>query len=144
MGENKRYREEETLRRLYWENGMTMEEMADRLGCSLPTIQTWMNRHSIPRRRTGPKGSIHPSIFTKSSGYEIASARVDGEMLAVRLHRLVAVRESGFDAVSGMHVHHRNGVPWDNRPENLEIVTSSEHARRHAEIEQRDALGRIA
>lgn len=30
---------------------------------------------------------------------------------------------------SDEHVHHRNGQRWDNRPENLEVLTASEHAR---------------
>jgi len=29
-------------------------------------------------------------------------------------------------------VHHKNGDPWDNAPENLEVLTRSEHAQRHA------------
>jgi hypothetical protein len=31
-------------------------------------------------------------------------------------------------------VHHKNGDPYDNRPENLEILTRSEHLRKHARM----------
>jgi len=47
------------------------------------------------------------------------------------VHRLLAVAEFGFETVNGMHVHHRNSLPWDNRPENLELLTNSEHRSLH-------------
>lgn len=49
----------------------------------------------------------------------------------VRLHRLLAVAEWGFEAVQGRQVHHVNRIPWDNRPENLALLTPSEHSRLH-------------
>jgi hypothetical protein len=30
-----------------------------------------------------------------------------------------------------MDVHHKNHIPWDNRPENLEIIGHAEHTARH-------------
>lgn len=38
------------------------------------------------------------------------------------IHRLVAVSEYGFDAVANYNVSHKNEIPFDNRPENIEIV----------------------
>jgi hypothetical protein len=29
------------------------------------------------------------------------------------------------------HVHHRSGVPWDNRPGNMELIDESVHAAHH-------------
>jgi hypothetical protein len=51
-------------------------------------------------------------------------------------HRLVA--QPGADQV----VHHVNGDPTDNRPENLEAMTQAEHARRHDPERVRDNKGR--
>jgi len=43
------------------------------------------------------------------------------------VHRLAAVAWFGFDAVKNKHVHHKNGIPWDNRECNLEPISPEEH-----------------
>lgn len=63
------------------------------------------------------------------------------EDVYVSVHRLTAVVacypteqpiEAILDDLRGMDVHHRSGVPWDNRPGNLEAVPHG----RHSEITQ--------
>lgn len=48
-------------------------------------------------------------------------------------HRLLAVAWFGVDEVDNKVVHHVNGIPWDNREGNLELLTSEEHGRIEAE-----------
>lgn len=55
----------------------------------------------------------------------------------VYVHQLVAIA-NGEDASrvfsnGAYHVHHKNRVPWDNRPENLELVSEDEHSIEHRE-----------
>lgn len=45
-------------------------------------------------------------------------------------HRAVLEAHLGRPLRRGEHVHHRNGDPLDNRPENLEALTAAEHNRR--------------
>ncbi len=43
-------------------------------------------------------------------------------------HRVVAELMIGRDLKQGEIVHHKNGLRWDNREENLEVMTNSEHS----------------
>ncbi len=59
-------------------------------------------------------------------------------------HDLVAEATLGRHLRPEEAVHHRNGRRDDNRPENLEVTTRSDHARGHAaHPEARDAAGRF-
>lgn len=123
------YKDADTLREMYVEQGMSTTAIADHFGVTFPTVLRYMEKHGIERRErwcgNGPSVSLH----TRPGGYEV----INSSGHTVLAHRLLAVAYHGFGALDGMHVHHRNGIPWDNRPENLEVLTPAEHRGRHSE-----------
>jgi len=191
---NKPYRNEDTLRNLYHEKRLSLAEVAKECDCTVSTIVRWMDKFGIGRRNrseshisdkrlldeewlrekyhgemmsitdisellglsrmpvyralerfdieTHSRGykveTIHPGFMLHNQGYEIAYAHYYDEngnqrQDRLRLHRLLAVSEHGFDTVCDMEVHHKNNVPWDNRPDNLELMSKVEHATHHFE-----------
>jgi len=122
------------VERLHWDEQESIRSIAETMGVSDNTIRYRMKNANVPirshssavelsNRRVGCRFS------TNTRGYEEAQAYVGGEAKKVYIHRLVAVAEYGVEAVKGMDVHHKNNVPWDNRPSNLDVLTHREHGK---------------
>jgi len=127
------YTDASELERLYHDKGLSTTEMADKAGVTADTIVYHMDKHDIPRRdrieatkksRRVERAGFFTDVY---DGYE-KWISTNNKM---RVHRLLAVAEYGYDAVCGMDVHHKNGVPWDNRPENIELMTHGKHTEHH-------------
>jgi len=132
----KPWADRDSLNRLYNEENMSIREVADELGCSKQTVQKWMEKLNVPRRDRieAVEEAIRrrPAAFrTSERGYEVWQSSHNGRKHKVKVHRLVAVAEWGFNAVVEKEIHHKNGVPWDNRTENIEPLTAFEHAQKH-------------
>lgn len=63
-----------------------------------------------------------------SNGYRVIP---DGAGKRRAEHRVVMEGILGRKLTSDEHVHHRNGVKTDNRPENLVIISNREHKMLH-------------
>jgi len=66
---------------------------------------------------------------------------------AVYEHRWLMEQHLGRKLERHEHVHHKNGNRRDNRLENLEVMSSSEHSREHMSpfiAKQRSQLGHAA
>jgi len=128
------WRDRDTLESLI-EDDLTIEEMAARLGCCSSTVSHWMAEHDLSiGTKTEPAVEARRSnrawFITRKEGYE----SVGDQHSEVGVHRLVAVAEYGVDAVSDGIVHHRNGIPWDNRPGNLETMSRGDHLKLHRSL----------
>lgn len=81
-------------------------------------------------REAAPNRRRHPAVFT-DRGYVICATNYRETTDCVGFHRLVMVAECGFNTVADKHIHLKNGIRWDNRPENLELLSPTEHTERH-------------
>lgn len=85
---------------------------------------------------------------TSPTGYRTVSLWVDGKMRRARVHQLVAAAFVGPRPGPAWGVNHKDGDKTNNRPANLEWVTSQEntrHAMRHGlrAIGARQAASRL-
>lgn len=133
---DKPWRDKETLERMYYDERMSLNEVADKLDCDDEKVRRWMKKYGLERRDLSESHkTLTPCLYTNTDGYVIScsSNKMHENPDEVRIHRLVQVAEHGFDEVKNKHVHHKNGVKWDNRPENLELMENSDHLQLEAE-----------
>lgn len=139
------WKDPDLLEELYYNRKLSTTEISNIFECSVNTVTSWMETYGMERRsasqaKSNAHGYLdHASFRTKKNGREIWKV---GDH-SILVYRLLAVSEWGLDEVSKYDVHHKNGIEWDNRIENLELVTNSEHRKRHRDIDGIDRL-RIA
>jgi hypothetical protein len=140
------YTDYDLMHYLYKEKKLAQLDMAEMLPCGITCIRNWLNKLGIERRSLSEAMELakdHPHIAPLRdgpNGYELWSPSLgDGSRHYVYVHRLLAVSIWGFDAVCDMHVHHGAGdhpteIPWDNRPDNLKLMTNSDHQKAHSKL----------
>lgn len=133
---DKQYTDADTLERLYREEGKSMREVAEELDTDHDRVAYWLDVHDIDSR-TALNDLGYAPYKSNRQGYPLWKTHVEGTRHRVKVHRLLAVAEYGFDAVADCDVHHKNGVRWDNRPSNVKPMSPSEHRREHG-LQRRD------
>lgn len=123
-----RYRNESWLREKYSE-GLRQREIAELCGVAQRQVSYWMEKYGIETYPSRYRRVGKAAFFTNPGGYECWADGTDNVL--VKVHRLLAVSEYGRDAVKNMHVHHTTHIPWDNRPEAIELLSPSDHAKEH-------------
>jgi len=140
------YRLPLTLQRLYVEEQKTGEEIAELYGITNSTVYYWLDKHGIETRGEpwkAPENGLRYEMTADGHMSWRQTPTPNRENHFMFVHRLVAVAEYGADAVAGNHIHHKNGIPWDNRPENLKVLSPSEHMKLHgqqARVSREDLL----
>lgn len=127
-------RDKEWLYEQYVEKQKSSRDIAGELGCAFGTVLRWLYNHNIETR---PPSSEKPAYYqTTTQGYETVCSRCSGDLRVVSVHQLLAIADGEppekVFSDGDFHVHHKNGVPWDNREQNIEVLSGSEHARLHA------------
>lgn len=110
---------------------MTCQEIADEVGCSAQTVHNRLTERGIETRKDARRRKKAVPYRVQNGGYESWRYHEDSTEYAVLVHRLAAVAWFGYEAVCGMDVHHKSGHPRDNREENFQLLTRSEHAKLH-------------
>jgi len=105
-------------RRAYWEAHPDREEFKEKIS------QTKRARAQYPGIRRG---------------YMIIGVPGRGLMAA---HRFIMEQMLGRELLESEVVHHRDGNRLNNAPDNLELVSASEHSSHHHAGRARDDLGR--
>jgi len=140
--DDKRLYDYEWLEEQYVSQKRSSREIADELDCSKKAVLRHLDRADVSRRDTSEATSLgmdkgRCGFHTNNSGYEKATTREGDRVHAIGIHRLVAIADGAnpYKVFSGYeyHTHHKNEIPWDNRAENLEVVSASEHRLRHNE-----------
>lgn len=65
------------------------------------------------------------------NGYDVMHINGYNKKGNAKIHRLVMEQQLGRRLTDDEVVHHINGNKKDNRPENLQVMTKSEHSRMH-------------
>lgn len=140
------WRDRETLERLYNEEGLTQQEIADKFNVGRNAIWQAMSTHGIETDWSGdPTGPVSHTFFNPSDRgvgyeYEWVRTRIDDKIATMGVHRLVAYADGKLDGDeifdTGVVVHHESRHGLDNRPDNLEVMTNAEHMSHHMQLRQ--------
>lgn len=121
------------MHHLYIEEKKSIKEIAEIVGCSFSHVQSCLKDLGIPAR------SKSEGLLARYPGVRLTFGNKGHERWThlsktIEVHRLAAVACFGKDAVIGKEVHHKNGIGWDTREDNLELLTKSEHKSQYSKL----------
>lgn len=90
---------------------------------------------SLNYKNTGRRQQLKPGNYKNHLSFRLVND--EGKHINIHLYQLVW-RQFNGEIPNGYDVHHLNFNPSDNRPENLVLMSHSEHRKLHAKIENED------
>ena len=139
----------ERVRQLYWEEELTLKEIASQFGCTLQNIRGAMIANNVPTRGFSEAALLkykkYPQLLgSKSNRWKGGRCKTadgyifvyisSGEYIAE--HRLVMEQQLGRKLLPKEQVHHINGIKDDNDPKNLLLLSPGGHTIRTMICEQ--------
>lgn len=113
-----------------YSSGLSADEVAKRIGCSLPTVMTAV-RAAGKARNYGPSSGrpagspvTFTRIFYEGRGGWFWVGKYRGETIKLSEARVLAARKLGRDLAEGEYVHFRDGDPSNTDEGNLYVNTS--------------------
>lgn len=131
----------EDLRRLYWDDGLSIREIADRSGVASSSAHQWFKKWDIPTRKSNTEKFGTFRIGTHGYPMFGVKEREGGGWTTkwVLVHRLSAVAEHGFGAVAEAdEIHHADGCRMNSGRDNLAPMGAQEHRNEHFGGEYKD------
>lgn len=129
---------ENELRQMIEVDLLTQEEAAARLGIDRTTVQRWCTRFGLRTQRNGPRGGAgHPNwlggrVIRKGYVYIHAPDHPNAsKSRQVSEHRLVMEAKIGRYLDRKEVVHHVDGDPMNNHPDNLVLFGDNGDHLRH-------------
>jgi len=136
--DQKKYHDTEWLREEYKHKRRSTHDIAEECGVTAATILKYLRRYGIPTRGTGEHQRKQQVEYQNlPDGYvRVRSRNPNGGHDNAKVHQLLAIADGAnpYRVFSNglYHTHHKNGVKWDNRPENIELLHHKEHVRKHS------------
>ena len=121
------------LRSEYVEKEKPSVIIAAEQGCSSQTIRRHLRNFGIPLRSPEDWKRVTPKLHLNHQGYEMFASGEDKFLH----HQLLSIADGAdpYKVFGGRnwHTHHRNGIRWDNRPDNVVSLSAARHGAAHSD-----------
>lgn len=143
------WRNKEWIKKQYFDNKLSFVSIGKIAGCTSKTVEHFFKKFGFTPRYTGATdGERSPNWkggkVINSQGYVLVfynkpHAYKNKNYKYVREHVLVMEKVLGRPMKHPEMIHHKNGIPHDNRPENLQLMSGPFEHNTHEQL-----LGRFA
>ena len=121
-----------------YHKGFSTHQIGKKFNTSSRTIRTRLDKNKIKRRdRLAQLRKYNEHRIRNAEGVTVHNGYyyiTTGPHKGKRLHRVLMEMHTGITLSRDDQVHHKNGIKTDNRLENLQIMSTSDHSKLHWRI----------